>query len=178
MEFGSCMGKIYKQKTANIGMTFNKRGQEGLTLGTLLLIVLGVVVLVVIIVGATGAFDFIFSKTDQIPGQALEVVAQSCIIAARANLVTDYCYTFREVSDTQYINCQDSRIQQSLGQQEVTPIVCAEDNTQLHLSWNAKTEVCLGFSQSKRNDVFFNGDAEDLCNKYVNSSGSRIQFSE
>jgi len=87
---------------------FNKKGQEGITLGTLLLIILGVVVVVVIIIGATSGFDFVFSKFELAPGQSLEAKTQSCIIAAKTNLNSDFCREFDEVEiagTNQYVNC-------------------------------------------------------------------------
>jgi len=75
----------------------NKRGQEGVTLTTLLLMVLGIVVIVVVIIGFTGGFNFIFDKFQVAPGQSLESVIQSCKIAAQAELSGDYCLTFKKV---------------------------------------------------------------------------------
>ena len=95
----------------------NKRGQEGMTLGTLLLIILGVVVLVVLIIGFTTGFGFIFNIFDAAPGQQLEAVVQGCVLAANNNLVTDYCRQFREVSvdgQKQFVLCQSDIVQQAI----------------------------------------------------------------
>ena len=78
-------------------MIWNKRGQEGMTLTTLLLIVLGVVVLAVIIIGATSGFDFVFGKFKLLPGQDLQALAATCNIAAKNDLKIDYCKQFKEV---------------------------------------------------------------------------------
>ncbi len=106
---------------------FNKRGQEGITIGTLLLIVLGLVVVVTIIIGATSGFGFIFDKFKLAPGQDLQAVAKSCEIAAQNNLKADYCYTFKEVEldgKSQYVNCEDSRVIASMVEQVDKSFTC------------------------------------------------------
>ena len=92
---------------------FNKKGQEGITLGTLLLIILGVVVVVVIIIGATSGFGFIFDKLKLAPGQSLETKTQACIVAAKTNLNADFCREFDEVEIAgveQYVSCDFASI--------------------------------------------------------------------
>lgn len=89
----------------------NKRGQD-LTIGTLILIVLGVVVLVLLIIGFTRGWDFIFGKFDVAPGQDLQAVQKACELSEQADLRIDYC-TFKEIEfqgDTEYVNCMDDRI--------------------------------------------------------------------
>ncbi len=95
----------------------NRKGQEGLTLTTLLLIVLGIVVVVIIILGFTGGFDFIFGKVKLLPGQDLQAVVTSCQLAAQNGLTADYCLTFKEITIdgvTEFLNCQDARVQSSM----------------------------------------------------------------
>lgn len=117
----------------------NKRGQ-GVTIGTLIMIVLGIVVLVVIILGFTGGFEFIFGKIKLLPGQSLETAAQSCKIAGENKLTVDYCLEFKEVEvgeETQFINCQYPAIQGSIeekldcfdrtGQNKISAIVSGEN---------------------------------------------------
>ena len=140
----------------------NKRGQEGITLGTLLLIILGVVVVIVIILGATGIFGDIFSKREALPGD-LEAVAQSCKIASQAGLFTDYCYNFKKVSKNEYINCQDARVEESLDRQSAELIPC----TNSILLEKAKAEVCRGIPENKKEDTFFNGIREDTCGSWI-----------
>lgn len=104
----------------------NKKAQEGVTIGTLLLIVLGVVVLVVIILGATGGFNYIFGKVNLIPGQDLQAVVTSCEIAAQNGLKADYCSTFKQVTidgTKQYVNCEDSRVSNNIDV-DITKITC------------------------------------------------------
>jgi uncharacterized protein (UPF0333 family) len=87
----------------------NNKGQEGITLGTLLLIVLGVVVVVIIIVGATQGFGTFFDLFNQAPGKSLEVAVQSCALAAQNSLKTDYCVDLKKVEingEEQYVTCK------------------------------------------------------------------------
>lgn len=86
----------------------NKRGQE-LSIGTLILIILGIVVLVVIVIGLTTGTDFLFGLFEKGPGSSLEIVAQGCGVAAEAGLYIDYCKEFKEVEINgveQYVNCE------------------------------------------------------------------------
>lgn len=99
----------------------NKRGQEGVSLTTLLLIILGVVVIVVIILGFTGAFGFIFGKVDILPGQDLQAVVTSCAIAGSNGLVADYCLTFKEIEingEKQYVNCEADSVQTGMSNEQ------------------------------------------------------------
>jgi hypothetical protein len=86
----------------------NNRGQEGLTLTTVLLIVLGVVAVVVIILFVTGFFSKINGATDQLPSD-LQAAVSACELAGSNNLQADYCSTFRKVTINgleQYQTCK------------------------------------------------------------------------
>jgi len=110
----------------------NRKGQEGVTIGTLLLIVLGIVVVVVLIIGATNGFDFIFGKIDTLPGQDLQAVAQGCIIAAQNSLTLDYCEEFKEIEldgEKRLVNCEYSKISDSVkATQGITNVPDCSDN--------------------------------------------------
>jgi hypothetical protein len=88
----------------------NKRGQEGVTLTTILLMILGIVVVVLVILFATGFFDKVSEGTDKLPS-SLQVAVSACELAARSELNTDYCLAFREVEMpsgvTEYHTCND-----------------------------------------------------------------------
>ncbi len=110
----------------------SRKGQEGVSLTTLLLIILGVVVIVVIILGFTGAFSFIFNKVSILPGQDLQAVATSCEIAGQNNLIADYCNTYKEAEIDgvkQYVNCEDPRVQAGMKAEVKSQIsvVCGTD---------------------------------------------------
>lgn len=90
----------------------NKRGQ-GLTIGTLILIILGIAVLVVLIVGFTQGFGFITDLFRFGPSD-LEQVTQACVGYVRGGLYNDYCKTFRELNigeSKQFVNCQNPEIE-------------------------------------------------------------------
>lgn len=135
----------------------NKRGQEGVTLTTLLLIVLGVIVVVVIVLGATGILGDIFDIGSKRPGQNLEVVVQSCGIAADAKLVADYCYTFKELEDDAFVSCDYGSVKELLVQQgKQAEFTC--DSTSVSFG-NAVKNLCLDQRESKRNSVNINGQS-------------------
>src|SRR3989344_6382284 len=109
------MGKVYKSLLLRLEM-FQKRGQEGVTLTTLILIIIGAVVAVVIILGATGTLNKIFGAGEALP-KNLQLVTEACILDAKNNFLSDYCYTFKKLDDYEYANCQDARVQFSLRNQ-------------------------------------------------------------
>jgi hypothetical protein len=90
--------------------TDNKRGQEGVTLTTILLMILGIVVVVLVILFATGFFNKLNEGTDKLPS-SLQVAVSACELAAQSELNTDYCFAFREVEmpsgATEYHTCND-----------------------------------------------------------------------
>lgn len=131
---------------------FQKRGQEGVTLTTLILIIIGAVVAVVIILGATGTLNKIFSKGGAIPGN-LEAVTQACILDAKNSLISDYCYTFKKIDDYEYINCEDERVKSSLTNQSIAPLLC--DPT---LVKSTVKNTCRDFSPTQKDRTMFNGN--------------------
>lgn len=96
---------------------FGKKGQEGVSLGTLLLLILGIVVVVVLIIGFTQGFDFIFGKFRLLPGQSLQTVVESCNVAANLDLKADLCEQFKKIkidSNDEYLNCKDDRVKRNM----------------------------------------------------------------
>lgn len=148
---------------------FNKRGQqEGIGLGTLLVLVVGVVAVVVIILFVTGAFDKLGGVGEALPGQ-LEAVAQACKIAVQGSLTTDFCYNFKDAGNDEFVNCQDARIDESLKKEDMSgKISCAS----AELLWNAKANTCAGLSPGDGADAFFNGNRTDKCAIYYNFTSS------
>ena len=141
----------------------NKRGQEGVTLTTLLLIVLGVIVVVVIILGATGVLNDVFGTRTALPGN-VEAIAQICKISIQGGFIADYCYNFKKVSNTEYINCQDARVVSSLTQQgfDLTSFTCLgkEADGKKLLTDSARERVCAGITGvSDRASVSVGGTA-------------------
>lgn len=93
---------------------FNKRGQD-LSIGTLILIVLGIVVLVLLILGFSIGWTNLFEKIGIFGGDSGSIgdVAAACSLSAASQNVYDYCQNFKEIridGETEYLNCQDSRL--------------------------------------------------------------------
>ncbi|MFA4960774.1 MAG: hypothetical protein WC548_03875 [Candidatus Pacearchaeota archaeon] len=79
-------------------MVMNKRGQE-LTLGTVILIVLGIVVLVFLIFGFSTGWSNLWDKITNWGGGKvnLDTVRQGCELACTMGSVDDFCTLEREV---------------------------------------------------------------------------------
>jgi len=107
-------------------MIANKKGQE-MTIGTLLLIVLGVVVVVVLIIGFTLGTDFFFDAIKRGPSD-IQLTAGACEVFAQGGLKLDFCTEFKEVTilgNDQYVNCQFQQIDSVLD----TKIACSGSST-------------------------------------------------
>jgi len=128
------------------GLIADRKGQN-LTIGTLILIILGIVVLVLLIIGFTVGWDFIIDKFRVAPGQTLEAVAQSCKFSANNDFKTDYC-GFKEVKiegKNQFISCEDQRVQNAIGGDINIPTTFCEnfDKEQAYCIRNALKEGVL-----------------------------------
>ena len=144
----------------------NKKGQD-LTIGTLVLIVLGVVVLVLLIVGFTKGWGFIFDKFDSAPGKSLETTVQACNFAWQGGLQADYCLEFKRVSyagETQYVNCEADIIKPQL----TTPLSTTCDTEQVNTAVKTFCYTTISgndFASVKINGVscFDRGDIGSFC---------------
>ncbi len=98
---------------------FHKRGQD-LSIGTLILIVLGIVVLVLLILGFSLGWSNLWEKINIFQGgSSIESVVQACNIAVSSQATYSYCNTFHKIKIdgvTEYVNCLDSRVQLGLGE--------------------------------------------------------------
>ncbi|MEK6800487.1 MAG: hypothetical protein AABY05_01000 [Nanoarchaeota archaeon] len=98
----------------------NKKAQD-LSIGTLILIVLGIVVLVLLILGFSLGWSNLWEKINIFQGgSSLESVIQACNIAVASNSQYTFCQDFKKVKvdgKVQFVNCQDSRISSSLSGQ-------------------------------------------------------------
>lgn len=94
----------------------NKRGQE-LSIGTLVLIVLGIVVLVLLILGFSIGWQNLFSKIGITTGSDLSAMVAACKVAAASQSKGSYC-EFKRVklsSGTLDINCEYTEVESDLG---------------------------------------------------------------
>jgi len=131
-----------------------RKGQEGMTLTTLLLIIIGLVVAVVIILGATGILGDFFGARDILPGQQLEIIAQSCKLAGEASLIADYCLEFKELDKNDFVNCDDPRVKVAMGDVQID-INCNDNQISSQVDIR-KREICAQASDRKRNETEIN----------------------
>lgn len=96
----------------------NKRGQE-LTVGTLILIVLGVIILVLLVLGYSMGWGNLWERINIFQGgSSLESVIQSCKVAVSSASTFTYCQDFKKVKvdgKIEYVNCEDTRVSSSVG---------------------------------------------------------------
>ena len=95
----------------------NKRGQE-LSIGTLILIVLGIIVLVLLVLGFSIGWENLFSKIGIFQGSDLSSMVTACKVAVSSKSDASYC-EFKKVKlddgKVHEINCQYSNVQSALG---------------------------------------------------------------
>lgn len=103
-----------KKERANL---MNKKGQD-LSIGTLILIVLGIIVLVLLILGFSLGWSNLWEKINIFKGSSsIGDIANACKIAVTSQDVYSYCQDFKKIKvngQTEYINCLDSRVVTSL----------------------------------------------------------------
>jgi len=128
----------------------NKRGQ-GLTIGTVILIILGITVLVFLIIGFSQGWDLFFGKFELTPS-ALETTAQACQGYAMASLKFDYC-KLRKVEKNTYVNCEFSMIQNNY------PDAVSEDINCTVVDPDNLVNFCNDINEDKREKVEVNGDS-------------------
>jgi hypothetical protein len=91
----------------------NKRGQE-LSVGTLILIVLGIVLLVLLILGFSLGWSNLWEKINIFSSAtSLDSVAQKCSLAVTSSSLTSYCEDFKQITvdgKKQYVNCEFSKL--------------------------------------------------------------------
>jgi hypothetical protein len=86
----------------------NRKAQEGMTLTTLLAIIVGGVAVVVIVLFVTGFFYKLRGGTNPLPSD-LQAAVTACEMYGSNGLTADYCSTFREVTingEKQYRTCE------------------------------------------------------------------------
>lgn len=84
----------------------NKRGAE-LAIGTIIVIVLGLIVLVVVALGFTQGWQNLWEKVNVFAGgSSLSTVGQACQIACAANDVTGFCTQGRDIKKLSATNAK------------------------------------------------------------------------
>lgn len=129
----------------------NRKGQEGLTLTTLLLIVLGVVVVVVLIIGFTNGFGFIFDKFGAAPGSQLQTIVKACEISGQNDLLVDYCARLNEVKSDTYVTCEDTAVKAAMDAKITQPTCSTDVRTSL-------VQACKDLNPDKNNVKINNKD--------------------
>lgn len=144
----------------------NKRGQnEGVGLGTLLAIVLGVFGVILVILFVNNSFGYFNKFFDSAPLQSLEVVVQGCTVSAQQEFNADFCNTFKHVEIDgvkQYATCSFASINSKVeGSGDVT---CTDTPEKVALSY------CLGgkIKVSNFDKTLVNGQT---CNKNLGFEG-------
>ena len=95
----------------------NKKAQD-LSIGTLILIVLGIIVLVLLILGFSMGWGNLWEKINIFGGSSsVNDVVTSCQLAVTSKNTYSFCQEFRKIkvgSDVEYLNCEDARVKASL----------------------------------------------------------------
>lgn len=102
----------------------NKRGQD-LSIGTLILIVLGIIVLVLLILGFTIGWNNLWDRVTGLGGGSITIddVVNSCTTLVATGAQNTYCNRFNKVKingEDDYISCNDGRVSNRLD----NPIDC------------------------------------------------------
>jgi len=142
----------------------NKRGQD-LSIGTLILIVLGIVVLVLLILGFSMGWENLWEKINIFGGgSSISTVVTACDGAALQNNEYGYCQDFKKVKvdgKTQYMNCEDTRIQNSLDNK----LICNQDDVKA-----AKETLCATLKEQGKGDTKIHSkDIVETCDSIVPS---------
>ena len=92
----------------------NKKAQD-LSIGTLILIVLGIIVLVLLILGFSYGWSSLWEKINIFGGGGSSIadVVINCNLAVTSNAVYTYCNDFKKIkinNEVEYVNCEDSRV--------------------------------------------------------------------
>jgi len=133
-----------------------KRGQE-LSIGTLILIVLGIVVLVLLILGFSLGWQNLWERIGIFTGgSSIESVVAACKISASTGSSASFCSDFKKIridGKTQYLNCQDARVIEDIDD----PVSCSAK------SMTTSCKSLLGDKES----IILNGIEVKSCESQV-----------
>lgn len=139
----------------------NKKGQD-LSIGTLILIVLGIIVLVLLVLGFSLGWGNLWEKINIFGGgNSIGDVVTACNLAGTqgGNGVYGYCQDFKKVKvdgKTEYVNCLDTRVDPSLTNKlQCEPAIVTQ----------AEVTLCTNLKKQGQADTKINGAA--ICNQLV-----------
>ncbi|MBM3232217.1 hypothetical protein FJZ21_02470 [Candidatus Pacearchaeota archaeon] len=140
-------------------MVIGNRKKGDVTISTIILIVLGLAVLVMMIIGFTKGWDFLFGAFDNAPSD-LQTLAKACVVYAQGGLSIDFCQ--HRLVGKELVNCQDKRFKSELD--GLTPPGC--DPNLDKIACNNPSLI----SSSKRNDTMVVNSTGDLvgCKSFSN----------
>lgn len=146
----------------------NKKGQD-LSIGTLILIVLGIIVLVLLILGFSLGWGNLWEKINIFKGgSSIGDVVTACKIAVTSQDVYSYCQDFKKIKidgKIEYVNCLDGRVVAGLDNKITT---CNAENV-----LNAKRTICASLSPADKNNIKINGE---FCSVYsANDESANFQ---
>jgi hypothetical protein len=160
----------------------NKKAQE-LSIGTLVLIVLGVIVLVLVVLGFTMGWNNLLEKINIFsPSSNLDSIITTCGTASIATQEDAYCNTFRKVKiddQNQFINCQYSRVQERLERKmdcsKTQDVLVAEKCRSLILKGQADAKTIVNDKKCIDTDFINNNMRckEDLKGVLVTEAGKK-----
>ncbi|MBS3099502.1 hypothetical protein J4462_04780 [Candidatus Pacearchaeota archaeon] len=121
----------------------NKKAQD-LSIGTLILIVLGIVVLVLLILGFSLGWSNLWQKIGIFGGtSSIADVVIACKLAATSQDTYGYCQDFKEIKidgKTEYVNCEDPRVSSGLDNK----LACNKQESEL------KKEQCINLVKNNK----------------------------
>ena len=138
----------------------NKKAQD-LSIGTLILIVLGIIVLVLLILGFSYGWSNLWEKINIFGGKtSISDVVTNCNLAVTSNAVYTYCNEFKQVTidnKKEYVNCEDPRVASGI----TTKIDCINIENTNYGSVTPAQDKCYNLIDSET----ANKDKKDVCEK-------------
>jgi len=156
----------------------NKRGQE-LSIGTLVLIVLGIIVLVLLVLGFSIGWDKLFNLIGITSGSDLSAMVTACKVAVASQSQVSYC-EFKKVklSDgiAKIINCEYSEVQNGLGNDKLGE--CPKSIVDMYADKGAKKGQCSEYTKGNNKgvekEVCDSTKEDDVTDKVIVSSAGKV----
>ncbi len=155
----------------------NKRGQE-LSIGTLVLIVLGIIVLVLLVLGFSIGWDKLFSLIGITSGSDLSAMVTACKVAVASQSQVSYC-EFKKVKlgdgKSKMINCEYSEVQDGLGNDKLAG--CPDSIADMYADKGAKKGQCSeyikGNNKGVEKEACDSNKEDDVTDNVIMSSGKK-----